>query len=261
MGVPLQGEADWDKYKIMNQGITGIFHASFLLKMLESSQDTTSLFHHTASNHHIFNEQDGEGWGKGAGYVKLSKSENDIDGTLINGPGQMFSHIAYVAQHLSNRVNTVTPSSQCASLSSPGATFADNLSCLYATAFRHYCREGDSAGGKTAMPIYVIINRCTQSVYPRFDASAMQGTDNRLRVVTYENDQDGDWVSLSSIIAPNWEHPWVDGPITPTITERAVNDDEVGSTVQVTIKALSLNIVEFKEPSIALADWCPSVTW
>merc|ERR1711990_323397 len=101
--------------------------------MIESNIDK-SLPYHTASNHHLFNEQEGNGWGKGAGYVHISTKQDDVKGATINGPGQMFSHVAYVAQALSNEMHPVTPQG-CGSLGLELALHAEGtksgLGCLY----------------------------------------------------------------------------------------------------------------------------------
>jgi hypothetical protein len=261
-GVPLADEADATKDKITNQAITGIFQVGYLMKMMESFQDTSQPFH-TTGNHHLFNEQAGIGWGAGSGSTRMSKKANDMQGSSINGPGQMYSHMSYVALQLSNRMHSITG----ATCPSQGLTFlgsTSNMDCLYAQAFRHTCRD---VNGRSAMPVYAIINRCTKDIYPTLPSATMSGSNNQLRTITYQDFQQGDWVPLAQIKAQgSYVHPWKNGPIKPGLNYRPVLLKEVGQSgtgVTVTVKQLSLTFVEFKEPTIAnaLPAGCPSISW
>ena len=96
-GVPLAQEPGFEKTAMQASAMTGLFHSSFLLGMVERATlpPAERLAPHTAAHHHILNEQEGVPWGKGAGLVKLPAGSNmeNLNATLVNSAGQIFSHL------------------------------------------------------------------------------------------------------------------------------------------------------------------------
>lgn len=225
--------------------MTGIFKAGFLLAAIGRSQSSNTP--HTAMHHHIFNAQDGDGnrWARRAGATKISATANDIDGSSVNGAGQIISHVTYLALEISGTMWTIDVSDgdgvDCPildfSMVKAGEYNISGLSCLYAAAFSHSCAD---AG---ALPSYVVINRCNYTVPMDIDtSSATSGT--QMRTVTYDDRDTGDWTSLANL-GGNYSHPWLNGPLTPAIEFADV--DSAGSTVVAT-KGISLTVVEFAAP-------------
>eukprot|EP00854_Cymbomonas_tetramitiformis_P004911 gene4911-5993_t len=242
-GVPLQDEEDFDADAVVCSGITGIYKASFLLAAVARSQATSAP--HTAMHCHLFNEQEGNGWGSNAGSTRLSE-----DGSIayINGAGQIISHIAYVALQLSDQMRPVAVAGgPLLNFSVQGSA---NLSCVYAAAFEHSCRAG-------ALPVYAIINRCSYRVNVTLDVSSAEaGT--KLRTVSYDSYAPGDWTNVEDLPA-GFAHPWTDvGPISPQVLTRDLGEGEE-ELLRLELGSIALTVVEFDQPAFnrtALAATC-----
>jgi hypothetical protein len=257
MGVPTVGSPSFadNSADVTNAAITGIFHASYGLKFVESYMHTNaSLPYHTAANHHLFNQQVGQGWGTNCGYSDTSAT-GEFTGSMMNGAGQIFSHLSYVALYLSDTMHTVSPNSHCGT--SPIEMYmgvfpmATNMNCLYATAHSNSCRQG-------ALPVYQVINRCNVSVATHIDtSSAHSGT---MRVSSYDSEQPGNWSPISDLDG-NYAHPWTNGPLSPTVTTTAITPTATYGQ-RVTLPPISFSVIEFSQPGYSsshLASGCPAI--
>jgi len=253
VGLPLQSETDWSAESVTNSAITGIYSASFGLKFVESYiQPDKTLPYHTAANHHLFNQQMGQAWGTNSGFGDLTA---DGDGSKINGAGQIFSHLSYVALQLCDTMHAVRIDGGCGTLSisllEGQAGIASGLNCLYATAHTHSCRKG-------ALPIYQVINRCNQAVPTHIDvSSALSG---QVRVSSYGSEQDGPWTPLYSLNG-QYEHPWTNGPLKPKVTTTAITPTaQYGQ--RIVLPPISFSVIEFAQPGYSashLAKGCPAI--
>jgi hypothetical protein len=255
MGVPLTDAADYSAAGVTNAPITGIFHASYLLKMIESNARTDgTLPYHTAGNHHLLNQQEGERWGTNCGLVDVAHN-GQMAGTSINAAGQIFSHVAYVTLHLSDTMHTASANSHCGTspvslLMGVGATL-NGLNCLYVTAHTHTCRRG-------ALPIFLVINRCNHQVVTHIDTSSANS--GRVRTTSYEGGHVAQWTPLSNL-NNNYAHPWHNGPMSPTVTTASITPTaQFGQ--RIAVPAISFNVIEFSQPGYSsshLAHGCPAI--
>lgn len=160
----------------------------------------------------------------------------------ISCAAQIVSHVNYIALHLSDRMRTVEVGN-CGQLDFAVQGFS-SLSCLQAVAFEHSCRPD-------ALPVYVVINRCTHTVTPSMDTSSHDGTP--FRTISYDSSTHG-WMKISDIEPKSFHHPWYHGPHTPSITTGVAS-----SSTEITLPPISLTVVEFKSTHVDSATDCPAI--
>lgn len=182
------------KYDVCESALNGIFKVSHLMKALERSHAADNPVH--AMHHHLMNDADYKGYGKGAGLTQLRD-----DGLYVSPAGQIFSHFSWLALKMSTKYRTVTPT-DCGDLGFEVNT-ESGLGCLQAIALDNPDR---------LMPFYAVINRCDETKNMRIDTSALKGKSHlQLRKITYGSSMEGDMKKVSDL--KQYWHPWKDGPI------------------------------------------------
>jgi len=239
-GTWLQDQyANGDIYAPLSSNMNGIFLSGYLLAMLPRSRSLDVPL--TVGSLHILN-------GKQTYLYPLVREVSegkaqtpDYSGHQeISCAAQIVSHVSYVALHLSDSWRGVEVST-CGKLDFDVQGYSA-LSCLQAVAFEHSCRTD-------ALPVYVVINRCTESIATSMDTSSHEGIP--FRTLSYDSYAHG-WTRLDEIEPASYHHPWRRGPQEPNLTTGVAS-----ASTLVTFPSISLTVVEFASTG-AVSD-CPAV--
>jgi hypothetical protein len=210
-------------------------------------------------HHHVFTEQDGVGWGKNAGSIKIASDENSAD---INGAAQIASHMAYISLYQSDTATLMDVAGDDVSTISTAIRGFTDLKCIYATSFEHSTCRADG------LPYYVLVNRCATTQTLSLDtSSASEESDVIARKTTYLNTDVGAWSGLEDAVKPDgsYNHPWLDGsgPITPSLSYTSLAR---APSMSLSLEPHSLSVVEFEQPRFATdeaatASSCPDLVY
>lgn len=242
-GYPLIGDDDGNGGKFTKESVpksvlSGIYHSSFMLAAVgRSMADQTR---HTTAHHHLLSEQSGNGWGANAGYIRAAADASDAE---INGAGQVFSHVSWLALAMSDTWATVRVSN------SPKIGVkveTKELNCIYAAAFEHSCRT-------RTPPAYAIINRCqnTHKVTLDIRTTKRRAQSTTMETTTYSSSATSDWTPIGDIRGAQGgtgsSHPWTKGPIDLSSAVQTTTLPSKGTTVDISVAKLSMAIVNFAD--------------
>jgi hypothetical protein len=225
----------------LGSGMNGIFLSGYRLAMLARSQSSDAP--HTTAHLHSLN-----GFPHSHNAMVKEVSGGDPNSVDYNGhqeiscAAQITSHVSYIALHLSDRMRTVA-AGDCGQLDFE-VQGSSALNCLQAVAFEHSCRTD-------ALPVYVVINRCTHTVTPSMDTSSHEGTP--FRTLSYDSSANG-WMKIDDIEPKSFHHPWHNGPQTPSVVTGVAS-----SSTDFTLPPISLTVVEFSSTHVETATDCPTI--
>jgi len=233
-GLPL-GHESLTESVFMDSAISGIFHASFLLKAIELSQVESCPI--TAMHRQVLNDVRGIDWGSNAGFVHCSRQEDGEWSAEINGPGQMFSHLAYIATACDQWLSVTVEGGGQLEIGTK-LEGVQEVACIHAVAFANSQDENKP-------PVYALINRSNHPVMVRLPVSAGSACARLLRTVAYSHEDepqyDGGSMPLWKLNG-HFEHPWNEGPFSPAMNTTPLPEGEEWAVVEV--GPISLNIID-----------------
>lgn len=179
----------------------------------------------------------------------------------VNGVAQIFAHVAGVALRQERAHMRRVDMSNCDTMVDPDhrSSTGDRLPCLQAAAF------GTSRVLANSFVSVVVTNICWQGIDAHLDLAALLTEEVALKgrsgweltTTQYDILDPGGWMPLHVIDTSGL--PWKGGPLTPTVSKRALDEAREPDTVEIRVRAHTVTIATIRLPNAVLPPGMPPV--
>ena len=179
----------------------------------------------------------------------------------VNGVAQIFAHVAGVALRQERAHMRRVDMSHCDTMVDPDhrSSTGDRLPCLQAAAF------GASRVLAHSFVSVVVTNICWHGTDAHLDLAALLTEEVALKgrlgweltTTQYDILDPGGWMPLHAIDTSGL--PWKGGPLTPTVSKRALDERWEPDTVEIRLRAHTVTIATIRLPNAVLPPGMPPV--
>ena len=179
----------------------------------------------------------------------------------VNGVAQIFAHVAGVALRQERAYMRRVDMSHCDTMVDPDhrSSTGDPVPCLQAAAF------GASRVLAHSFVSVVVTNICWHGTDAHLDLAAVLTEEVALKgrlgweltITQYDILDPGGWMPLHAIDTSGL--PWKGGPLTPTVSKRALDERWEPDTVEIRLRAHTVTIATIRLPNAVLPPGMPPV--